>query len=103
MKPLLILAPSSTRWQAFEQLLAHEEQSWLDDLRMRLTEGVRGSRDAFAALPDGSRLLASACIRRRHDVGVLGHVLTIPAERRRGRARALLQALLSWFDMSGGR
>lgn len=103
MKPLLILAPSAARWQAFESILAHEEQPWLDDLRLRLTEGLRGSRDAFAAFPDGSRLLACACIRRRHDVGVLGHVLTIPAERRGGRARSLLQALLSWFDMSGGR
>jgi GNAT superfamily N-acetyltransferase len=103
MKPLLILAPSPSRWQAFEQLLGHEERLWLDDLRLRLTEGVRGSRDAFAALPDGSRLLASACVRRRHDVAVLGHVFTIPAQRQRGHARALLQAVLSWFDMSGGK
>ena len=103
MKPLMILAPSPMRWQAFEQLLGHEERPWLDDLRIRLTEGAQGSRDAFAGLPDGSRLLASACVRRRHDVGVLGHVFTIPPERQRGRARALLQALLSWFDMSGGK
>lgn len=103
MKPLLILAPSSTRWSAVEQLLGHEERPWLDDLRIRLSEGAEGGRDALAVVPDGSHFLASACIRRRHDVGVLGHVFTTTAQRQHGHARALMQALLSWFDMSGGR
>jgi len=103
MKPLLILAPSPSRWQAAEQLLSHEQQPWLDDLRVRLSEGAEGGQDALAVVPDGSRYLASACIRRRHDVGVLGHLFTIPGQRRCGHARSLLQALLSWFDMSGGK
>ncbi|MFQ5805992.1 MAG: GNAT family N-acetyltransferase [Phycisphaerae bacterium] len=103
MKPLLILAPSPARWQAVEDLLSHEERLWLDDLRQRLVEGVDGSQDAFAVIPDGAQLLASACIRRRHDVGVLGHLFTRPAHRQRGGARLLMQALLSWFDMTGGK
>ena len=103
MKPLLILAPSPTRWPAVEGLLSHEDHAWLADLRMRLVDGIDGSQDAFAVIPDGGNLLAGACIRRRHDVGVLGHLFTQPTQRQRGCARLLMQALLSWFDMTGGK
>jgi GNAT superfamily N-acetyltransferase len=103
MKPLLILGPSPARWQALEELLGHEDEAWLDDLRKRVVEGVDRSQDAVAVIPDGGNLLASGCIRRRHDIGVLGHLFTSPTQRQRGRARLLLQALLSWFDMSGGK
>jgi GNAT superfamily N-acetyltransferase len=103
MKPLLMLAPSPTRWPTVQELLGHESDVWLADIRKRVVEGVAGSQDAFAAIPDGGNLLASAMIRRRRDVGVLGQVFTHPAQRKRGCARALLQALLSWFDMTGGK
>jgi GNAT superfamily N-acetyltransferase len=103
MKPLLILGPSPTRWQAIEELLGHEDGVWRDDLRKRLVDGVADSQDAFAVVSDGGNLLASACIRRRHDIGVLGHLFTRPAQRQHGRARLLMQALLSWFDMTGGK
>jgi len=103
MKPLLILAPSSSRWPALAQLLDDEDPRLLDDLRIRVSDGVLGARDAFAVLPESSRYLGCACLRRKHDVGVLGQVYTIPDHRRQGRARSMMQALLSWFDMSGGR
>ena len=103
MKPLLILPPSPVRWKPLEQLLAHEDGPWLEDLRIRLTEEMSGAQDAFAILPEGSHCLAGACIRRRDEIGVLGHVFTSPTHRQRGQARSLLQALLSWFDMSGGK
>lgn len=103
MKPLMILAPSPTRWPAVEGLLGHEDRAWLDDLRKRLVDGVNGNQDAFAVIPAGANLVASACIRRRDDIGVLGHLYTHPAQRQRGHARLLMQALLSWFDMTGGK
>ena len=91
------------RWQAVEDLLGHEDGASTDDLRKRLVDGVDGAQDAFAVVPDGSHVLASACVRRRHDVGVMGHLFTRPAQRRHGHARTLMQALLSWFDMTGGK
>jgi GNAT superfamily N-acetyltransferase len=103
MKPLLILAPSPARWPPFERLLAHEDPLWLDDIRKRLIDGVSGGRDAFVAVSDGGHVLAGACIRRRHDVGVLSHLFTQLERRQRGYARLLLQTLLSWFDMTGGK
>lgn len=103
MKPLLILAPSPTRWPAFEQLLREEDPRVLEDLRIRLSEGVEGAGDALAVLPESTHNLACACLRRRHDVGTLGSLFTAPTHRQKGYARALLQSLLSWFDMSGGK
>ena len=103
MKPLLILAPSPARWPAFEQLLHGEDPRVLEDLRIRLTDGAAEARDALALLPESSHALACACVRRRHDVGLLGQVFTAPTQRLKGHARSLMQALLSWFDMSGGK
>ena len=103
MKPLLIIAPSPARWPAVEALLSHLGEPWLDDLRRRLVDGIADGNDAFALAPDGGHALAHACIRRRHDIGVLGHLFTHADHRRRGCARLLLQTLLSWFDMTGGK
>ena len=103
MKPLLILAPSPARWQVVEHLLGHQGEAWVDDMRRRLVEGLANCQDAVAVIPEGAGAVAGACIRRRGDIGVLGHVFTAPAQRKQGHARSLLQTLLSWFDMTGGR
>lgn len=103
MKPLLILAPSGAHWPALEQLLGHEDAALLKDLQARLTDDAGGGQDAFAVVPDGPRMLACAVIRRSGPVGVLGPMFTREELRRRGLARRLLQTLLSWFDMTGGK
>ena len=103
MKPLLILAKSETRWPAVESLLEHEERIWLDDLRRRLVDGIPKTRDAFAMVPDGAQARGCGCIRRSHEIGVLGHLYIRPEHRTRGMARSLMQALLSWFDVTGGK
>lgn len=103
MKPLLIIPPAPARWPALEALLAHKGQPWLADMEARLVRGVPGAQDAFAAIPSGGQFLASACIIKSGALGILGHVFTRPEHRRRGHARNVLQAVLSWFDMIGGR
>lgn len=102
-KPLLVLPPAPGRWQQLEDLYADLAPVWKNDLRLRVTEPLDEARDAVAVVPDGGRLLAGVCIRRRGELGVLGHVLTRPEVRGRGLARTLLQTLLSWFDMTGGK
>lgn len=102
MKPLLIFPPAPARWLAIEEILAHEPAPWLADLQARFAT-AQSSEDALALIPGGSRALAIACIRRKGDVGVLGHLFTRPDHRGRGFARRLMQTLLSWFDMTRGR
>jgi GNAT superfamily N-acetyltransferase len=103
MKPLLIIAPAPARWHALADLVAHKEPQWLEDIEKRIVNGVDGGQDAFAVIPEGGRLLAGACINRRHDIGILGHVFTRAEHRGLGFARRLITTLLSWFDMSGGK
>lgn len=103
MKPLLIIAPAPARWHALADLVGHKGPPWLEDIEKRIVHGVDGSQDAFAVIPEGGRLLANACINRRHDVGILGHVFTRPEHRGLGFARRLTTTLLSWFDMTGGK
>ncbi len=102
MKPLLIVPPAPARWTAIENLLAEQRPAWLADLKRRICDALPGARDAMAVIPNGGQVVAAACIRRTHDVGVLGDLLTHAAHRGKGHARRLLQILLSWFDMTGG-
>lgn len=103
MKPLLILPPAANRWPALEALLDAHCAAECADLRQRVANGVDGATDAIAMQPDGGQAIAAGVIRRRGDLGLLGPLLTRPDHRRTGIARRLLQTLLAWFDMTGGR
>ncbi len=103
MKPLLILAPAPARWPALEDLLRHLSRPLLADVERRVAHGVLGSVDVYAVVPSGGQFLASACLSKFGDAGVVSQVFTRPEHRGRGYARAATEAVLSWFDMTGGR
>jgi len=103
MKPLLIIPPAPARWPGLRELPIHDHPLWWDDLQKRFAEGLPGTQDAFALIVDGGLVLACAGLCKRHDLGVLSRVFTRPEHRRRGFCRMLLEALIGWFDMSGGK
>src|SRR5262245_24311984 len=103
MKPLLILPPAPNRWSSIEDYLDGTPPARIADLRNRFEAPQPEARDAFAIIPNGSLTLAFASIRRVGDIGVLGELSTRPDHRMRGFARSLIQTMLSWFDMTGGK
>jgi GNAT superfamily N-acetyltransferase len=103
MKPMLIIPPAPARWPVFQDLLGHEGAPWLSNIERRLVHGCPGSEDAYAVIPTTGQALAGAYINKFRRVGVLGHCYTRPDHRRRGYARSIVEALLSWFDMTGGQ
>lgn len=86
-----------------EELLREKGPPWLPDLEQRLVRGVPGAQDAFAVIPAGGQFLASACVNKCGDVGLVGHCYTRLEHRQRGLARTLMAVLVSWFDMTGGK
>lgn len=103
MKPLLILLPAPGRWNVVESALAPAQDARRADLAARFATQTEGASDAVAAVPHGSGAAAACVVRRRGDVGVLCDLHTRPERRKQGMARSILQTLLSWFDMTGGR
>lgn len=103
MKPLLIVPPAPSRWPALRDLLVEMKSLSLDDIERRFMAGVAGAQDVYAVIGGTGHYVACASINKRGDVGVLSHVYTRPDHRRRGYARQLTEAVLSWFDMTGGR
>ena len=103
MKPLLIIPPAPSHWPALRDLLGNRGAPWLTDVERRFMQGVPGAQDVYAVVPSGGQYVASACINKCGEVGVLGNVLTRPEHRGRGLARKLTEAVLSWFDMTGGK
>lgn len=103
MRPLLIVPPAPARWPALQDLPLHDDPLWWHDLEKRFAEGLRGAQDAFMVTPDGGRFLACAAISKRHDLGILSRIFTRPEHRHNGLARSVLDGLLTWFDMVGGK
>jgi GNAT superfamily N-acetyltransferase len=103
MKPLLIIPPAPARWPALHDLLRHKGQPWLRDIEQRSLRGVPSAQDVCGVMQAGGQFFASACINKYGDVGVLGHCFTRPEHRRQGHARRLVEAVVSWFDMTGGQ
>jgi GNAT superfamily N-acetyltransferase len=103
MKPLLIIPPAPNRWSSIDDYLNGATEARIADLRNRFDAPLTDARDAFAIIPNGSLTLAFASIRRMGDIGVFGELSTRPDHRLRGFARSLIQTLLSWFDMTGGK
>ncbi len=103
VKPLLVIPPAPARWPAVRELPVHADPLWQDDLEKRFAQGVPRSQDAFAIMADGGLVLACACISKRHDVGLLTRVFVRPEHRRQGHGRRLIETLISWFDMTGGK
>ncbi len=103
MKPLLIIPPAPARWPMLRELPLHTDPHWQADLEKRFAQGLPRSQDAFAVFADGGLVLAAACVNKRHDLGILNRVYVRPEHRRRGLARTLIQTLVSWFEMTGGK
>ncbi len=104
MKPLLIIPPAPQRWPALQDLYTpHLGAAWLSNMEQRLRHGVAGAEDAYAIIGAGGNVLAAAHINTLGDVGLMGPVFTRPEHRGRGLARAVVQSVLSWFDMTGGK
>jgi N-acetylglutamate synthase-like GNAT family acetyltransferase len=103
VKPLLVIPPAPARWPALRDLGMHSDPLWQDDLEKRFFQGVPRSQDAFAIVPDGGLVLACASLSKRHDLGILTRVFVRPEHRGQGHARRLLETLIAWFDMTGGK
>lgn len=103
MKPLLLPCPAPNRSAPICALLEECSPAEAPDIAERMNVGVAGALDAVALQPDGGQALALGIIRRRGELGLLGPLWTRPQHRREGHARRLLQTLLAWFDMTGGR
>ncbi|MBK9119487.1 MAG: GNAT family N-acetyltransferase [Phycisphaerales bacterium] len=104
MKPVVIVPPAPQRWPALEDLFHNENRAFLDDLRIRVAEGVPGAHDAFAIAPEDAHHLGGCFgIGRCGDVGIVRPALVRPERRRRGLARQLFEAVAAWFEMTGGR
>lgn len=103
MKPLLIVPPAPQRWPALRELLSHRGKPWIDDIELRVTQGVPEAEDAIAIVNGGGLYQACGCVSKHGDVGVLSNVYTRPEQRNRGHARHVMEALVAWFEMTGGK
>jgi GNAT superfamily N-acetyltransferase len=84
-------------------LLGHKGEPWISDIRARLHgDGL----DLFAVATCGEQPVANVWIGASNacpELGVLGHVYTMPEHRRQGLAGRLLQLAVQRFDELGGR
>lgn len=98
-----VAAPAGRYAKAIRALLAHKGQPWLlhVDLANRgLTDRLRTTYYVGFV---GRDLAGNVMIVDDGRVGILGHVFTSPAHRRKGVCRELMAAALDGFRAGGGR
>lgn len=104
MKPLLILPPETDRIAPIRALLTPElAPSHAAELIARVEDAPAGAGDALAVLAEGGNVQGAAFVARQGDLASLTHCVVDPQLRRRGIGRTLLETLLTWFDMTGGK
>jgi len=85
--------------------LRHKGPPWVDDIRRRVRGELEGAEDHFFVALDGQRLVGHAWYtvsRSDPRLGLIGHVFTDPAFRRRGIAALLLDQAMTRFRRGGG-
>ncbi len=99
----VVRAPDETRRDAILQLLSHKGPDWDVHLESALAGEAEPLETRWYLGSLAGDPTANVMTVERHGVGILGHVYTREAYRRRGIARCVLQAALEDFDRRGGR
>jgi N-acetylglutamate synthase-like GNAT family acetyltransferase len=101
-----LVAPLSTAGaHDLMAFLDHKGPPWVDDIRRRARGELPGADDHFFVALDGQRLVGHVWYSVAHRdprLGLIGHVFTDPACRRRGIAARLLEEAIAQFRRGGG-
>ena len=98
----VVTAPDAEFGDAIQRLLVHKGPEWA--LHMGAT--LRGETDMletrfYVGLLDGAPV-ANVMTVESKGIGILGHVFTRPAQRRKGICQAVLRRLMDDFRLRGG-
>jgi len=86
--------------------LWHKGDPWVRDIHRRLAGGMPGARDFYFIARRAGELVGHVWYTTREDapdLGLIGHVYTAPAHRRRGISARLVDAAMAEFRQRGGR
>jgi len=83
-------------------LLRHKGPDWFWQVRQALADPAVGYESRFFVLSKAGRPIANICTFEVRGVGILGHVYTVPEERRKGAADVLMQRVMDDFRSRNG-
>jgi hypothetical protein len=95
MEAGVVRAPDREWAPRLVPFLGHKTDAYRAHLRRALVEELDALETRFYVGHVGGRLLSQAMVVGSRGVGILGHVYTLPEERRKGACAAVLQALMA--------
>ncbi len=88
------------------ELLAHKGDPWIGDIRRRLAGAMEGAQDYYFVARYQDQLVGHVwytTLAGTPELGLIGHVYTVPPFRRRGISARLVEMALDDFRQRGGR
>jgi hypothetical protein len=83
-------------------MLGHKAPLWLWHMELALSDATDTLASRFYVARRAGKVLSNICTFESGAVGILAHVWTPPAERRKGLCRAIMTVLLRDFHARGG-
>lgn len=98
----LVTAPSDEYAERLHDLLGHKGEEWVWQVDQAFEGKTDELENRFYVARRGDDLISNTCTFENAGVGILGHVWTPPAERRKGLASTILEKVMDDFRSRGG-
>lgn len=98
-----VLGPCQEYAERLVSFLKHKGGLWVWHIEKALKEPLEGLESRFYIGEIGDTLVGNICTFESASVGILGHVYTYPAHRRKGICQTLMHYVMEDFRRRGGK
>ena len=98
----LVLAPDQEHSDAIAKVLHHKGEPWLSHVSRALSGDIKGLETRFYVGKLDNQVVANVMTVEYRHTGILGHVFTIPEQRRKHICSLIMEQLMSDFRYRGG-
>ena len=98
----IIRNPDNEMMPEVLELLAHKGEIWLWQMRKLFSEEAGALQSRFFVARTGGRIVSTIILIEHSGIAILGHVYTLPEERRKGLSTILIDTLLDDFRKRKG-
>ncbi len=98
----LVLAPDAENAEGVAKVLHHKGDPWLSHINRALSGDIKELETRFYVGKLDGQIVANVMTTEYNRTGILGHVFTMPEQRRKGICSFIMEQLMADFKSRGG-